>query len=123
MATVIKEREEIKTDAQKKPSRKEETREYPRFWDEQEDAFGLFRHMSDYCQFWNNYHTTSFNILQMWGEYTMKMWDTFVDQSMYFQKEGRNLFQEWMETYQGICNDYQHMGEKNFESFSTMFKQ
>lgn len=121
MATIVKEKEEIKVE--KKPTRKDEMGEFPKFWDDKEDAFGFYKQWTDYCEFWRNYHTTTFHVLNMWGDYAMKLWDMFVDQSMYVQKEGRNLFQEWMDTYQGICKDYQKMGEANFESMTSIFKQ
>ncbi|MCG6536785.1 MAG: hypothetical protein L7F78_19280 [Syntrophales bacterium LBB04] len=121
MATMIKEREEIKTE--KKPVRKDEMGGFPKFWDDKGVGFGFFKQFSEYCDFWRNYHTTTFQVMHMWGDYTMKMWDTFVDQTMHMQNEGRTLFQEWVETYQGICKDYQKMGETNFESMTSVFKK
>ena len=123
MATVVKEREEIKVENTKRQTAKDFPGEFPRFWTEKDDLAGFFRNYTDYCDFWKNCHTTSYRVMSMWGEYTMKMWDTFIDQTMYFQKEGRTLFQEWMETYQDICKDYQKMGEKNFDSLTSAFKQ
>lgn len=120
MSIAVKEREEVKVEALKKAPKKEER--YPDFFEREVESFSPLKGMPNYIGFLRSCNSSLYEVFYMWSDFSFKMWDTLIDQTMHAQKEGREIFNGWMENCHMISREYQKMGEKNFDSLSSLFK-
>lgn len=100
--------------------RREERIQAPQRREERFDIQGNLDHL---FTFWRHQLRSSFDLARMWEDYTMRMWDGMVDQSLAIQQEQRDLQQRWVKMYRDIFHSFREAGEEHIEMIASMWEK
>lgn len=117
--TAVKEKVRVEEPGEVTKRREEQIQGPPR----REERFDIQGNLDHLFTFWRHSLKNSFYVAQMWEDYTRRMWDGMVDQSLAIQQEQLDLQQQWVKMYRDIFRSLREAGEEHIEMIASMWEK